>query len=64
MIGTGLGPYQVGKISPITGSLAVGIMWGLLAAPLAIIALWLCARGLQRAEASKWDRAIAAGETL
>jgi MFS family permease len=64
MIGSGLGPYVVGKISMIQGSLAVGILWGLLASPLAIISLWMCAKNLQKAEASKWDRAAAAGEVL
>ncbi|WP_240502166.1 spinster family MFS transporter [Sphingomonas panacis] len=62
MIGSGLGPYLVGKISAIQGSLAVGIMSGLVAVPIAATCLFLCARGVERAETTKWQRASAAGE--
>lgn len=62
MIGSGLGPYLVGKISALTGDLATGILCGLVVVPIATLALWLCARGVERAEATKWERAYAAGE--
>ena len=62
MIGSGLGPYLVGKISALTGDLAIGMQAGLIAVPIATLALWLCARTVQRAEATKWQRAHAAGE--
>jgi MFS family permease len=62
MIGSGLGPYLVGKISAIEGDLAVGILCSLLVAPVAATALYLCARRVEAAEASKGQRARAAGE--
>ncbi|AOH82889.1 hypothetical protein AWL63_01745 [Sphingomonas panacis] len=62
MIGSGLGPYLVGKISALTGDLATGVQCGLIAVPIATLALWLCARGVEAAEATKWQRAHAAGE--
>jgi cyanate permease len=62
MIGSGLGPYLVGKISSAQGSLSTGVLCALAAAPIAATALYLCARRVEAAETSKWDRARAAGE--
>lgn len=62
MIGSGLGPYFVGKISVLTGNLATGILCSLAVVPFAFAALWACGKGLERAELSKWNRAHAAGE--
>ena len=63
MVGTGLGPYIVGKISLATNSLAAGLLWTLVVGGLtAAGCLWLCGRGVEAAEESKWRRAIAADE--
>jgi len=62
LLGSGLGPYLVGKISTATGSLATGILCSLVSVPIAATSLWLCARRIERDEASKWERAYAAGE--
>ncbi len=62
LIGSGLGPYMVGKVSALTGDLAWGVLSGLIAVPLAAVTLWSCARGMEQAENTKWARAEAAGE--
>lgn len=63
MVGTGIGPYAVGKISTATGNLATGLFWVLgFGCLLAAGSLWLCSRGLVYAEGSKLRRAGDAGE--
>ncbi|MBO9377113.1 MFS transporter [Sphingomonas histidinilytica] len=60
LLGAALGPYLVGKVSSATGSLATGVMAGLLAVPIACLSLWLAGRRVQAAEATKDERALAA----
>jgi MFS family permease len=64
LIGLGLGPYFVGKVSLVTGSLGTGVLSLLLAAPLTLVCLYLVYRKLPAAEASKVERARAAGEII
>ncbi len=60
LVGTGLGPYIVGKISVVTGSLSVAMLITLSSViALGIIFLWLCGRRIEQAEASKDARAAA-----
>jgi len=64
LLGSALGPYLIGKISAVRGSLAEGLMAGVLAMPVALAALWMASRRVQSAEASKIRRAEAAGEVI
>ena len=64
MIGLGLGPYFAGKISKVTGDLGTGILSLIIAAPLTLLCLYLVWRKLPAAEASRLDRARAAGESI
>lgn len=62
MIGLGLGPYFVGKVSLITGDLGTGVISLLVAAPITLTCLYFVYRKLPAAEASRIERAAAAGE--
>ena len=62
LVGLGLGPYFAGKMSLITGSLGTGILSLLIAGPVTLICLWFVWRQLPQAEATRMDRAAAAGE--
>lgn len=62
IIGLGLGPYFVGKVSLLTGDLGTGVISLLVAAPLTLTCLYLVYRQLPAAEASRIERASAAGE--
>jgi len=64
MIGLGLGPYFAGKISKVTGDLGTGVLSLLIAAPVTLLCLYLVYRKLPAAEASRIDRARAAGEVI
>jgi MFS family permease len=64
LIGLGLGPYFTGKVSAATESLATGNLALLVAAPLTLFCLWQLWRKLPAAEASKIERARAAGEPI
>lgn len=64
LLGSGMGPYLIGKVSAATESLSTGVMGGLLAAPIGAAALLLALRFVPKAESSKWRRAEAAGEQL
>lgn len=64
MIGLALGPYFTGKMSVLTGSLPTGIAALYLMPPLTLIALWIGSRHLAVLEASKVERARAAGEPI
>jgi MFS family permease len=62
MIGLALGPYMVGKISTVSGSLQVGLYSLLAVAPVGLVVLYLMSRLTAEAEAGKLERARAAGE--
>jgi MFS family permease len=64
MVGLALGPYYAGKMSVLTGSLQTGIAALYLMPPLTLIALWICSRHIARLEATKVERARAAGEPI
>ena len=64
MVGLALGPYYAGKMSVLTGSLPAGIAMLYLMPPLTLIGLWIGARHIERLEATKVDRARAAGEAV
>ncbi|HEX8640106.1 MAG TPA: MFS transporter [Allosphingosinicella sp.] len=64
MIGLALGPYYAGKMSVLTGSLPTGIAALYLMPPLTLVGLWIGARNLERLEATKVERARAAGEQI
>lgn len=63
IVGAGAGPYWVGKISALTGSLATGMMSILLLVPIIVLVLLFTARRLQYESASgRRARAEAYGE--
>ena len=61
-LGLALGPYSVGRISALTGSLHTGILSVLAVSPLALLLLWFASRTLPEAERSRFARAMTAGE--
>jgi hypothetical protein len=63
MLGLALGPYSIGKVSAVTGSLRTGLMSVLAMMPVAVLLLWLAARHIGTAEEGLAARARAAGET-
>jgi ABC-type phosphate transport system permease subunit len=60
MMGLAVGPYLMGKIAMISGSLSVGVMSMLVATPIALVALGLLSRRTADAEATKDVRALEA----
>jgi hypothetical protein len=64
LFGLGLGPYFTGAVSKITGDLATGVLALLLMAPFTLTCLYLVYRKLPLAEATRIDRARAAGEPI
>lgn len=64
MVGLALGPYYAGKMSVLTGSLQYGIAALYLMPPLTVLGLWIGARRLATLEATKVERARAAGEPI
>ncbi|WP_426165529.1 spinster family MFS transporter [Sandarakinorhabdus sp. DWP1-3-1] len=64
LLGLGLGPYFTGAVSKVTGSLATGVLALLLMAPLTLVCLYLVYRKLPAAEATRIERARAAGEPI
>jgi MFS family permease len=64
MVGLALGPYFAGKMSMLSGDLAVGIASLFLMPPLTLLGLWLGSRRIAELEATKMERARAAGEPL
>ena len=64
MIGLALGPYFAGKMSVLTGGLATGIASLYFMPILTMIGLWIGARHLATLEATKVERARAAGEPI
>lgn len=63
LVGAGLAPYAVGKISVITRDLGTGL-WTTMALTVAIaaFAMWRCGKGVEAAEATKAARAEVWGE--
>jgi MFS family permease len=64
LLGLGLGPYFTGAVSKETGDLATGVLALLLMAPITMTCLYLAYRKLPAAEASRIERARAAGEPI
>lgn len=63
VVGSGIGPYWTGKVSEMTGSLAIGIVSILALAPPTLLILWLAAKRLPLETGERRLRlAIAAGE--
>lgn len=64
MFGLGLGPFLVGLISDKTGSISQGILTVYWLSPLVWIAMFVLVKGLPKAEATRLERARAAGEPV
>ncbi|MCS6986315.1 MAG: MFS transporter [Sphingomonadaceae bacterium] len=64
IIGLGLGPFYVGKMSEVLGDLGQAVLSLYVFAPLVILLLVLLFRALPQAEASRVERARAAGEKI
>ena len=64
LLGLGNGPYFVGLLSDVTGNLRLAILATYLGAPVVWLLLTFAIRGLPAAEASRIDRARAAGEPI
>ncbi|MEA3032893.1 MAG: hypothetical protein QOH86_909 [Sphingomonadales bacterium] len=64
MVGLALGPYCAGKMSVLTGSLSTGILSLYVVPPFTLLTLWLCSRRLGELEATRIERARAAGEEV
>jgi MFS family permease len=62
MLGLALGPYGVGKVAALTGSLRLGIMSVLGMMLVAFLLLWAAGREIESAERDRDARARAAGE--
>jgi MFS family permease len=62
MLGLALGPYFVGKVATVTGSLQDGLYCLLAEAPLTLALLWIFSRKTALAEATKFTRAWSFGE--
>ena len=64
LVGLALGPYVAGKVSSITGDLAIGMLSLIAVAPISITALVLAYQWVPGAEKTVIDRARAAGEAI
>ncbi|WP_010543656.1 MFS transporter [Sphingomonas elodea] len=64
LIGLSLGPYTAGRIATLTGNLATGVLALFASVPVALVAIIGAYRLLPAAEASKLNRARAAGEAV
>lgn len=64
MIGLGLGPFSVGRLSEAFGALGPALLSLLVLLPVITALLWMVHRKLPAAEASRVERAVAAGEKL
>ena len=64
LIGLGNGPYFVGLLSDATGSLRTALLASYLGAPVVWLCLWRAIRLLPTAEATRVERARAAGEPI
>lgn len=64
LVGLALGPYLAGRVSTLTGSLSIGVMSLLLTVPITLVAGIFAYRLVPAAEASREERARAAGEPI
>ena len=64
LIGLALGPYLAGRIAVLTGSISTGVLSLLVAVPIALIAGIVALRLVPKAEATREERARAAGEPM
>ena len=64
LIGLAAGPYMVGLVSDATGDLRTGMLSVYAGAPIVWFCLWRAVRTLPAAEASRVERARAAGEII
>jgi len=64
MVGLALGPYAAGKVADLAQSLSAGIFALYAVPPLTLAALWIGARRVAELEATKVERARAAGEPI
>jgi MFS family permease len=62
LLGLALGPYSIGKVAALTGSLRTGIMSLLAMMPVALLLLWAAMGRIDVAEQSSRKRALRAGE--
>lgn len=64
LLGLALGPYLAGRVSTLSGSLSVGMLSLLLSVPITLAAGIAAYRLVPAAEATREDRARAAGEVI
>lgn len=64
LIGLAIGPYMVGQISDLTGSMRIGVLSLIAVAPISLVLLIYAYRALPRAEATIAERAAAAGKPI
>ncbi len=64
MVGLALGPYAAGKMADLTGSLSAGIFSLYVVPPFTLLGLWIASTRIAGLEASKVERARAAGEPV
>jgi MFS family permease len=64
LLGLAMGPYLAGRISTLTGHLAIGVLSLLITLPVALAAILGAYRWLPGAEATREARARAAGEPI
>lgn len=64
LIGLALGPYLAGRIADLSGSLSTGLLSLLAALPIALVAGIAALRLVPAAEATRAERAVAAGEAV
>jgi len=64
LIGLALGPYMAGRVSTLTGSLSIGMLSLLVVTPITLACAVAAYRLAPRAEATREERARAAGEAV
>jgi hypothetical protein len=64
MVGLALGPYFAGQMADFFQSLRIGVFSLFIVPPFTVAALWIAGRGLAEIEATKVERARAAGEPI
>lgn len=64
LVGLALGPYMAGQVSTATGSLSLGVLSMLVAAPIGTVLLIMAYRTVPEAERTIVERARAAGEPV
>ncbi len=64
LIGLSIGPYMAGRITDLTGSLGTGVLSLLVSVPIALAAGLGALAWVPKAEATREERARAAGEPL